>query len=84
MRADVPEEMQRAEEDHFYSTLQGLISEAKRRAEYASLAGDDVNVYTALRAALLWAVADLDILVRHVCQWDEDDVCLICGADGRA
>ena len=29
-------------------------------------------------------IEEVETLRNHVCEWDENDYCIICGADGRA
>lgn len=67
-----------------------LISEAMRSAEYADLAGEE-NCYPYFLGQIDAAIgqlkrfrAELQVVARHVHEWNSDDYCRICGADGRA
>lgn len=68
-----------------------LESSASRSAEYANLGGYDADPYGDLAkqidrtiGMLKRARAEVQALKSHAHQWDSNDYCLICRADGRA
>ena len=70
-----------------------FLHEAKRKSEYISLAGipDIESPYREFRKEIAKTIKDLRMLSReakrleyHMHEWNEDDYCIVCGADGRA
>lgn len=80
--------------DRFCLALHDAEKEAKRRAcslEYSGghLGAQDeigrpINPYRALRQILLRHAKDLRKLEHHRHEYGEDDLCKVCGLDGRA
>lgn len=69
----------------YYLQLVTLIHNATRDQEYTDLGGQDgVPSLYCLQKALQRALAEVRMLRRHRCQWNENDCCDICGRDGRA
>ena len=78
--------------DQALSAIRRLPRAAARSAEYAELAGEHgadvylcaVDQLDALLRAIKEAKADLASLRRHAHEWNEDNYCSVCGADGCA
>jgi hypothetical protein len=64
--------------------LQPLLRETSRRAQEVYLSGDGRDPYGALQDALYRAIRQVERLKTHEHQWNDDDRCDLCGADGRA
>lgn len=72
--------------------IAALPQRAARNAEYSDLAGEDSaadyaeaqRALGALIAEAKHAHAALTALRHHRHDWNEDDYCNVCGADGRA
>jgi hypothetical protein len=70
--------------------LESLPTEAARVAQYADLAGEPSdypryqNDISHLIGRLKRVHQELGYLRRHRHDWDDQDYCAICGADGRA
>jgi len=58
----------------------GYCEERERDAEYLETRNAILERIQSLRMDL----DDLVELRRHACSWDDNDYCVICGADGRA
>lgn len=79
-------------------TMDGLflaLELAKKRAnhakemqdltgEYGDGEGNRMDPYKELEDLLVKNLADISELRNHQHQWSESDLCLVCGADGRA
>lgn len=71
--------------------LSGLIHDATRAQEYYDLSGpwgdgpdEPVHPLNDMEAALVEALAKVRDLRDHAHEWDADDRCVVCGADGLA
>ena len=70
--------------------LSALVREFCRSQEYADLGGvteedcDGPLPLAALRAALVEALAETDMLLKHECDWNAQGFCRICNRDGNA
>lgn len=71
--------------------IQEAIRRAKASVEYADLAGlsfapdeGGAHPYDVIECDLLEALLDVRVLRAHVHQWDSENRCAICGADGEA
>ena len=81
---DDPQVEEKRLADSYYELLMPLVTDAKRHVEGADLAGSPINAYKALREALQATLREVDALDGHIHQWNQDDYCDLCGADGRA
>ena len=65
-----------------------IIQQATRSQEYWDLGGMDPDDGTPplhqLEADLEAALGEVRALIHHVHDWDEDQWCSVCGADGLA
>jgi hypothetical protein len=67
-----------------YFEIKAAIRRAIREDENASLADEPATALHDLHAILTSAAEDVRELLDHSHQWNENDYCSICGADGRA
>ena len=69
-----------------YDAYLAALRKANRDAESASLAGAPLamDARAALAIALTRFARDVRQVARHPHRWDEDTLCAVCGADGRA
>jgi hypothetical protein len=80
---EVIEEARRRPQDAWFY-LKGEIRRAIREDVNASLAGEAPTALVELKDAVQQIVEDIDELLTHDHQWNEDDRCAVCGADGLA
>lgn len=69
-----------------YFEIKAAIRKASQSDQYAYEIGEHelATALTELRSDLVQAIADIDTIRNHTHQWNENDYCSICGADGRA
>lgn len=60
------------------------IAHASRAREYADIAGEEDDSFQLLEDQLQSALVEVRSVRHHQHEWNEDDYCDICGADGRA
>lgn len=69
------------------AAIRDAINAAKKQEEFASLAGEpigDDGGYHAIEHELERALAEVRELRSHEHQWDGEQYCTVCGADGAA
>lgn len=72
------------EAERYRYVLDDLVRKAMKSDQWADLAGEPALSLLALRVALKDAVKHAESLRTHRHEWDNNDYCMICGADGRA
>lgn len=67
------------------------LQKACRTAQYEESAGENVTAYRDLMGRIDRSIGvlkrfrrEVQAVAKHAHQWDNDDYCSICGADGRA
>jgi hypothetical protein len=69
-----------------YFEIKAAIRKATQNDQYAQEIGESqlATALPDLKADLLLAIQMIDEIVDHAHQWNDNDYCNICGADGRA
>jgi hypothetical protein len=67
-----------------YFEIRAAIRKATKSDEYADLASEPGYALRDILYTLEAAKEDVRELLGHEHQWNENDYCSICGADGRA
>ena len=67
-----------------YFEIKAAARKACKSDEYADLAGEPGTALRDLRDNLKAGLEHVEFLLGHTHQWNDNDYCSICGADGRA
>ena len=72
-------------ENMYAGVFQGEVTHAMRSHNGWALSdADGPDPLNEVRAALVDALERVDTLINHRHEWDHNDYCYICHADGRA